>query len=234
MRFFIIVCSIALFSIPSVNGQGFAFGFKGGPTIATQNWSGFGGQDPLLSLHGDAYIASLKEDNQFAFFAMAGYHIKGSSLRFRRYFNPVTMEEIAARTNRMEFHNVSLVLGAQKKIPFRNFGKLYYGFGVRGDYTVDTELGGYYSIYEGLENKWNYGVTVQAGFEIPFGELVAGLLEFSVSPDFSRQIHIFPQDTGYSDPFSGQPIILPEQSISNVVFEISLGLNFIREIIYID
>ena len=94
-------------------------------------------------------------------------------------------------------------------------------------------MGGYLQVYEGLENKFLFGVLFGGGYELPFGKYVSGMLEFSVSPDFSKQIYLPPQATGFTDQ-SGNEIILREQNVSNVSFEISLGLRFLREITYYD
>lgn len=233
MRYIVCVVLILLLHTIPLSSQGFVFGLKAGPSIATQQWNGFSGRGPLFRYHGDAFIESIREDNQFGFYAQVGYHIKGSSLHLRRYYDPIGMEEYPARTNTMQFHNTALVLGAKKKFDWNIKALAYYGFGLRLDYNIRTKLGGFFKTYEGLENKFTYGVTVQAGLEFPFSEFVSGMLEASVSPDFSKQIYIPPQPTGFSDQ-NGNPIILQEQNITNVVFEISVGLRFLRKVIYID
>lgn len=215
-----------------LESQSYAFGVKGGPTIGIQQWNGFNGRDPLFRYHGVAFIESHREDNRFALFAQGGYHIKGSSLRTRPYFDPQFMRNIEARTSNMQFMNLSLELGAKQKFPFGG-SKAYYGFGLRGEYTLDTEMDGYLAIYEGLENKFVFGVSLSGGLEIPMGRYISAIVEASVQPDFSKQIYIPPQDTGFTDT-NGNIIILQEQDITNVAVEISVGFRFLHEITYVD
>jgi hypothetical protein len=88
-----IIITILLFAISlSIYAQeeviglgsgGFAYGFKGGPTIATQNWNGFQ-RNGLISYHGDLFVESLggwKQNGKIlqrsGFQAQLGYHRKG-------------------------------------------------------------------------------------------------------------------------------------------------------------
>lgn len=212
--------------------QSYAFGIKGGPSLGTQKWNGFGGREPLLRYHGLLFIESHNDESNSALFLQAGHHIRGSALRTFAYFDELLMQNIPARTSNMEFKNISLAVGAKRKHD-AGFGKMYYHFGLRGEYTYDTRMGGFMRIYEGLENKFLFGALAGGGFEFPFGRFVSGIIELSVSPDFSKQIYLFPQNTGFTDQ-NGNPIILPEQSISNVSFEISVGFRFLREITFYD
>ncbi len=222
---FIIVCDVA--------GQSFAFGIKGGPSAGMQKWNGFGGRDPLFRYHGIAFIESHSSVSYSSVFAQVGYHIRGSALRIRAYYDPVFGRNIEAHTTNIQFKNIALTAGAKRRHDLGS-GKAYYAFGFRGEYTVDTEMTGFFSIYEGLENKIVFGAYFSGGFEIPLGRFVSGVIEASVSPDFSKQIFLPPQRTGFTDAFTGQEIILQEQNISNVSLEISVGLRFLRVITYYD
>ena len=219
---------------PAASGQSYAFGFKGGLTVGIQQWNGFSGRDPLLRYHGALFIESHSDENRASVFAQAGYHVKGSALRTRAYYSPFVMRNIEARTSNMEFHNVSLTAGVKQKNDLGLQSKYYWLFGVRGEYTLDSKGEGFLSVYDGLHNDFLFGVTIGGGLEIPMGRFVSGILEASVSPDLTKQIFLPPQDTGFTDSISGAPIILPQQEISNVVIEISLGIRFLHEITYID
>jgi hypothetical protein len=94
-------------------------------------------------------------------------------------------------------------------------------------------MGGYLVAFEGLENKFLVGALFGGGYEMPFGRFVSGILEASINPDFSKQLFLAPEPTGYTDN-NGNEIILREQNVSNVSIEISVGLRFLREIIYYD
>ncbi|HLF64138.1 MAG TPA: hypothetical protein VI603_10310 [Saprospiraceae bacterium] len=215
-----------------LSSQSYAFGFKGGPSLTIQKWNGFGGREPLIRYHAIAFIESHNDETNSALFAQAGYHIRGSALRFYAYYDPINMRNVNARSTDMEFHNLSLSVGAKRKYDVGP-GKGYYLIGLRGEYTFDTKLDGFLNTYEGLENKVLFGVLFGGGYELPFSRFVSGILEFSVSPDFSKQIYLPPQETGYTD-LNGNEIILREQNVTNVSIEISLGLRFLREITYYD
>jgi hypothetical protein len=228
----LLVCiCIAAIALP-LTGQSYAFGIKGGPSLGSQKWNGFNGREPLLRYHGLLFIESHNEESQSSLFAQTGYHIRGSALRTFAYYDEFIMQNVPARTSNMEFKNISLAVGAKRKHDL-GISKAYYLFGLRGEYTVDTEMQGFMRIYEGLENKFLFGVIAGGGIEFPFSRFISGIFEVTVSPDLSKQIYLFPQDTGFTDQ-NGNPIILREQSISNVSFEVTLGLRFLREIIYYD
>lgn len=163
---------------------------------------------------------------------MGGYHVRGSTIRTRAWIddNGETYNPAKAA---MEFNNLVLTLGAKQKFPFGVDSRAYYGLGIRGEYTLNTDFAGYLEYLEGTENKFVFGVTLAGGLEIPFSRYVGGVIEVSVNPDFTKQIYLPPQDTGYTDS-SGNRILLNEQNITNITFEFTVGFRFLREIIYID
>jgi len=126
-----------------------------------------------------------------------------------------------------------------------NLGKMtpYYMLGVRGEYTVKTNLAQFqkyninYPIYpydkKEFIKKFNYGAIFGGGFEFPFNDLMGGLLEFTVNPDFSRQYEQ-PAISGLINKYNNQPINIPQRKIVNLTFEISLGFRFLRKVEYID
>lgn len=233
-----------------LQGQGYAFGLKGGLTIGTQNWDNSFQRDALFRYHGIAFIETLPEDNSFAVFAQAGYHIKGSSIRTFR--STIVDQNGNRRTfpsfnQPFEFRNVSLTLGGKQKYK-TNFldGHLYYMFGVRGDYTVSTnfdnfdlEANPFYALIypiEGFVNKFNYGATLGGGIEIPLGELTGVVLEFTVNPDFSKQYNQPPIENIINpNPDASQnTITIRERTITNVTFELTAGFRFLNIYEYID
>jgi hypothetical protein len=236
---------LAFFALTPIFSQGYFFGVKGGLTIGTQKWNTFQ-RDPLLKPHGILFIEGAPEGNEFALFAQAGYHQKGSALRNRNFFDPQTSGFFRPPAFEFVFQNVSLVLGGKQKLDFTGNSKAYYLFGLRGDYTIDTNLDTFNEINErnpvfpldsdAYIQRLNYGVTVGAGIEVPFTELIGMLFEFSVNPDFSyqyRQPEI--RNIIVRDPYNGNSLTsIPERRIRNLTFEATIGFRFLRKIEYID
>lgn len=221
--------------------QGSAFGVKGGMTVGIQKWNGFQ-QDPLVKYHGIAFIESADESNNFSVFAQAGYHLKGSAIRNRNFFD-INGNAYRPPAQHFIFKNISLVLGGKRKYELGSTAKAYYLFGLRGDYTLGTNLDEYKEINEinrslffpdnNFVRKLNYGVTLGGGFEFPFGELIGGILEFTVNPDFSAQYRQPPINNVY-DPFTMGTRSLPERTIRNITFEVTAGFRFLRKVEYVD
>jgi len=228
--------------------QGQAFGVKGGLSVAFQQWNSFS-KDPLIAYHGDLFIESLPEDGKFSIFASAGYHVRGSATVFRagEYYNYSTQQYVTRgrSSNKFQFNNLSLLLGGKQKTEMGNGdNKWYYLFGLRGEYTVNTNLDEYSNpdnIYLSLNypnevflKRFNYGVTVGGGLEFMFSEYIGGLLEFTVSPDFSQQYYR-PPVKGVQDPYRpGQYRDYGEEKIINTSMELSLGIRFLRKIEYVE
>ena len=243
-RLLLIFC--LLLSVGELSAQGFYFGVKGGATIGTQNWNGFE-RDPLWKYHGIAFIESISENQPFALFLQAGFHQKGSAIRNRNFQDPFNPGQVI-RPPAFEFifHNISLTLGAKQKFDFTGSTKAYYLLGIRGDYTVDTNLDVYNSFIERnpayaffpidedfFIQEFNYGVTFGGGLEFNFTEFIGGLLEFTVNPDLSTQYRQ-PEIPNVRDPNTGNTRTIPERNIKNITFEITLGLRFLRKVEYID
>ena len=243
-RIFYLLLFLASFSIDA-KAQGFIFGLKGGPTIGFQNWDG-SKRDPLFKYHGALFLESLEEGQNFALFGQLGYHIKGSAIRYS--FRPQCLDgngnyvDCSRETTEFQFKNISIVLGGKKKFDSNSGNKLYYSFGLRGEYTVKTNLaqynnGSYQSFVgypvDGFVNKLNYGMTLGAGIEFQLTELIGAVIELSVNPDFSLQ-YKQPPIPNITHPVTGNSYTISERKIRNVVFEISAGFRFTRKIIYID
>lgn len=233
-----IICMFFLVASNYIVAQNYAFGVKGGLTVGIQQWNGYE-RDPLFAYHGAAYIESADEGTELALLAQLGYHVKGSALRNRLGINFINNQVFRAADREFQFRNISLLLGAKQKKDFREDIKTYYMVGVRGEYTLNTNLNNlsrfntlYFPI-DAFVQPWNYGVTVGGGFEFLFSELIGGVVEFTINPDFSRQ-YAQPRIDNVTDPFTGTPRSLPERLIRNITFEISFGARFLRKVIYVD
>jgi hypothetical protein len=136
-----------------------------------------------------------------------------------------------------------VALGAKRKYDLSDTKKGYYLVGLRGDYTLSTNLdeykeanefnGGLFYPDNAFVRKWNYGVALGGGFEFNFGELVGALLEFTVNPDFSFQ-YKQPAIPNVRDPYTGQNRTIPERTIRNIAIEVSAGIRLLRKVEYID
>ncbi len=225
-----------------LSAQGTVFGLKGGLTLGIQKWNNFE-QDPLFQYHGIAFVESFDETARFAVFAQAGFHQKGSAIRNRNFFNPLDGNIFRPPAQKFVFNNASLTLGAKQKHELSEKSKAYYLLGIRGEYTISTNLDQYRQINElngslffpdnNFVEKWNYGITLGGGLEFALSEFVGAMIEFTVSPDFSYQYRQ-PAIPNVRDPFTGQNQTIPERTIRNVVFEISAGFRFLRKVEYID
>lgn len=227
-------------------GQGTVFGIKGGLTIGIQNWQGID-QQPAFLPHGVLTIEDVPENDAFSLFASVGYQPKGSAIRNRIFNNPLNNQLGQLPTQTFIFHNASLILGAKQKFEVgRTDAKFFYSLGIRGDYTIATNLRKFNDpdlntpLFITLPvddptyiRKINYGVSVGAGTEYSLGEFVGMSLEFTLHPDFSFQYEQ-PEIGNVTDPFTNQQISIPERRIRNVTFEVSLGFRFLRKVIYVD
>ncbi len=230
--------SVLFFSLFS-NAQSKAYIVKGGLSLGTQSW-GYFERDPLFKYHGAVAIESAEETQRFSVFAQAGYHVRGSAIRNGNFVDQ-NGDFFRAPTREFRFNNASLILGGKQRKEMSGSAKLYYAFGIRGEYTIKTNLedyedsnvivGGFYPEDQFVQ-KLNWGATVAGGFEFPFSDLIGGVLEFSVHPDFSFQYRR-PSAT-VLDPITRNPRTLGEQTIRNITFEVSLGIRFLQIIEYID
>lgn len=228
-------------SFIALDAQTFAWGIKGGLLLGQQKWEGFQ-RDPLIKYHGDIFIESVPESNEFALFAQGGLHLKGSSIRNQRFFD-LSGNEFNPPTTEFIFRNASVVLGAKQKFDFRENGKKYYSFGLRGDYTINTNLDDFQNrIFsapgafpvDAFVRKFNYGVSVGGGLEFPFNELIGMVVDLSINPDVSFQYQQPPLPNVQSPFNPSQFITLPERRIVNISVELSVGFRFLRIVEYID
>jgi len=220
--------------------QSYVFGFKGGLTIGSQIPSS--SNSLLFNYHGAAFIENAPSDPTSVLFAQLGYHSRGTANRYRAYYgfdrlgNQVSYD---AFTQEFVYNNIALIIGAKKRNVLGS-ERAYYSLGLRAEYTVKTNLAlpDQYSIFtfsspiNDFVNKFNYGVSVAAGYEYPFSDLIKGFVEISVHPDISKQYYR-PAFTAY-DVYSRQNIDISEQSFRNLTFEISIGVHFLNKVIIVD
>jgi hypothetical protein len=231
IRYVIFIVALFFSFLSVLSSQGPAYIIAGGPTLSNQRVSGFP-REPFLRYHGYVSIESTSEINPNALYARLGYHIKGSAINIRNFYD-VDGNQYEGASYAMEFHNLAFSVGVKQR---RELGinKFYhYGFGIRGDYNLNTKFGLLFQGFEGTENKFTYGVNVDVGLELPLSELVGVIFEIGISPDFADQVFIPPQDTGYTYP-TGEPVILQQTQLRNVVIEARLGLRLWNKIIYTD
>lgn len=224
-----------------LQAQGTAYTVKGGLTLGVQKWNSFD-QSPLFKYHGAIAAESLDETAQFSLYAQLGYHLKGSALR-NASFQTLNGDLFRLSAQEFIFKNLSAVLGAKRKYQLSDRTKGYYLMGLRGDYTLGTNLdeykeanefnGGLFYPDNGFVRHWNYGVSLGGGFEFALGELVGASLEFTVNPDFSYQYRQ-PDIPNVRDPYTGLNRTIPERTIRNITFEISAGIRLLRIVEYID
>jgi hypothetical protein len=210
--------------------QGSVYTILGGPTISTQELSGYQ-KDPFVRFHVMASVESTSDISPNAMYARLGYHVKGSAVSIRSYTDDLGMHH-PSQSHAMEFHNLSGSIGWKQRRPL---GSLWYsyGFGVRLDYNLKAKYGPFFSGLQGTENKFTYGVDVDVAMEFPLSDLISATIELGVSPDLGEQIYVPKQYTGwtYTD---GSPVILPETSLKNLVVEIRAGFRFWHKVIYTD
>jgi hypothetical protein len=228
---------------------GFAYGLKGGLSIGFQKWNNVD-KSPLYAYQGVLFIESLPAEKKFSVFAQSGYHVRGSAVRYT-ITNP--NGTINTRTaSKYEFNNVSLGLGAKQRYEIGSEKYAYYILGIRGEYTLNTNLctyefvkeNGYFSnektcpfdAFDEFTQKWNYGMILGGGFELELAERFGVLVELSINPDISQQ---YRQPKNVPRLFVDGSInsnnnFLSEQLVRNTSLELSVGIRLLRIVEYID
>ncbi len=233
MRLFILLSLFALFSMLCSAQGGFYFGPKGGVSVGTQKWN-FTDRGPLLAFHGDLLVESRDEEGRGSLFAQLGFHTRGSSTQFINFIS-------GNRTNiGFRFNNVVLQLGIKKRLDINRNPVIYYMAGIRGEYTISTNLSefqnpnalNFYPLPDFVRN-FMYGITVGGGFEYKKLDKVIPYLELAFMPDLSPQYDQF-LPLAANDPISGNPISIAPKVVRNVSIEVTFGLKFLREVIYVD
>lgn len=225
------ICSLTFTS----EAQSFIFGPKIGPSLSFQRWNSIS-RDVLFAYNAGIFIESYDEGSKGSLYAELGYHQRGSSERSTFSGNAGGLFQ---QRQAFRFNNIALKVGARqrlKEVGEANFLP-YYIVALRGEYTIGTNLD-QYLVYNGyfpvdaFVNKINYGLTVGGGFETKFSEFVGGAIEFSISPDISKQ-YDQPQIPNVVDPYNpGNLRTLPQQQVRNLSLEISLVLRLLRKVEY--
>ena len=243
----LIFTAFVLFFTTALSAQSYYINVKGGLTLGQQSWNNTVNQNSLLfALHGALGIETYTETGA-SLLAQVGYHPRGSAIRYQAsyYYDPLVQGKVVslpAQTINFEFDNVSLLLAAKKK-NILGLENAYYVLGLRLEYTVGTNLqdpGGYsgYGVYPTSAgvNKFNYGLTLGGGVDFKISDLVGAFVELNVHPDFSKQ-YFTPSYTAYLYDYYAQSHTLqtvPEQSIRNLSFELSVGFKFLRKVIVVE
>lgn len=225
--------ALLFISAYTLQGQGFWFGAKAGPTIAFQKWNTLE-RSALLTSHYAFFLESHSnnEEASGSLLAQLGVHHRGSAIRFNDLSSGSNFSQ------KFQFNNASLMLGAKGFLSTDN--DPYYLVGIRLEYTFSTNLESfedannvYYPVDEWV-NKVNYGITVGGGYNFRFSEFVGGFIEFTVQPDLSNQ-YDQPPLGNVPNPFSPTGTInVGQRQIRNLSFEVSLGIRFLRKVIYVD
>lgn len=224
--FTILILGLLIFS--EAKAQDNAYGFLGGVTVGMQRWNGFE-RDPLLSWNGRVFYESLLSD-KLSVVGELGLHNRGSSI-LSQYTVPGT-NKFTTNYSKIVIRNASF-LGAAKQVYNVNESvEAFIKLGVRLEYTVaDT-----FEIFQGFSDAiqpFNYGITFGGGFHFgPKDGPLQFVLDAQISPDFSQQIYA-PAGFVYNR-YTQQNQAFAEQKVSNITFEISLGIRFVNKYYYED
>lgn len=224
MRKFFIILLAVLCSSPLLAQT--SYGVKGGLTIGTQRWNSTDRQ-PLFRYNASVFAEKMTE-SRMSIIGEIGYHAKGSAIRSQYV---VTQQgapnfgQSIKRTDPLVFHNASLILGAKSRYELGNPNtQAYYLLGLRGDFTIKSDMG-YLDVYfEDFVNRFNYGVTVGGGIEFGINETTQMFIEFQASPDFSKQI--YRQPFVFVHPDTNVQSTWQEQNVTNLTFEVIFGVRF--------
>lgn len=234
-----------LFICLTADAQGTIFQVKGGATLGFQRWNNTD-SEALIRYHGIFAVESYDADSPFSLFAQTGYHVRGGATRIRggTFTNQNgNLFNFNTTSYPYEFRNVSLALGAKQRLALGNLDA-YYLLGIRGEYTINTNLEQYHPVddqfpqfslihpFDELTRHWQYGVIAGGGIEFMFSELIGGLIELTINPDLSQQY--FQAEFLYRDPFTGNDRTLSSREIRNVTIELTAGFRFLRIVEYID
>jgi Outer membrane protein beta-barrel domain len=211
-------------------GQSFYFGPKLGPGLNFQRWSN-NDEFPLLSVNGDIFIETAPEDEKNFMYASLGFRTRGSGWRNRSLGN-----NLSFNSTQFKFHNIVLELGAKRMLNNAMDARPYYFIGLRGEYTVGTNLAQYanniYFPQNPFVRKFVYGGTFGGGYEFKFREMMKFFVEIGIHPDFGLQYYQ-PDLFRVPDPFfPGQTLTIRENQIRNLSLELKFGMKFLRKVEY--
>ena len=231
-RFYLLL--VALMGTYAVQAQGTIGYFKSGLTIATQKWNGIDNTLPLLANNtaiGLEFLGNQNSEKRFtsSFGIQLGYHQKGNAVRVR-YMNPSNPNDFLRSKTQNQFHNASLFLFGKGTAQMGTNTSWYYLMGLRLDYTFKYAM--YMNNIDNYVNKFNYGVSLGAGFNYNIPNTRLGIfVEAMISPDLSRQVYVpagIPvqyQINGVTTPYPSQ-----EMKVHNLVFELTVGFRLLPRV----
>ncbi|MEO6189286.1 MAG: hypothetical protein ABIO44_01930 [Saprospiraceae bacterium] len=225
----ILVSTLLILLSLVLGAQSNGYGLRLGSGISTQKWQGGDQRSPLLTYHVDFFMDSESEGGNI-FYGALGYHQRGSSVRFFRFVDQLG-NVYPGGSFALRFHQVGLEIGIKKAKSIK-YWKLAYGIGLRGEYTIKSDLE-LFQEYKDYVKKFNYGFTICGSAETKLNKFIALGFEIRASPDVSRQIYV-PAAIPWYDPYTNSSRPGYEQSIRNLGFEASLYLRFIQLIQYIE
>jgi hypothetical protein len=236
---------LLFFIVPlALSGQSTAYVFKGGLSAATQKWDNSIDRQLLFTYHGALAVETVNnEDDNSSLYAQIGYHVRGSATRFRTISlgNPQGLGD--QFTQKFEFRNVALQVGAKQKKDLGLNSKYYYFGGLRGEYHLESNLAELNSAnfcnpgalpLAGGERKFLFGLSVGGGLQLNLSELVGAQIELSVHPDVTPQYWQGPIPNVIDQCNPGNTFSIPERRIRNTTLELSVGLRLLRKVVYVD
>jgi hypothetical protein len=222
----LLLLGILIFS--EATAQDNAYGVLGGLTVGTQKWNGFD-RDPLLTWNGRFFYESLLNE-RLSVVGEVGLHNRGSGI-LAQYIIPGT-GKLQTNYSKMVFRNVS-VLGAAKQVyEIKENLEGYMKLGIRVEYTV-ADTFDIFEQYSEAIRPFNYGVTFGGGLHFgPKDGPIQFVLDAQVSPDFSQQLYA--PTANVWNRYTQQVQTFPEQKVTNLSFEITLGIRFVNKYYYED
>ncbi len=213
----LLLIMVMLIGVHKLRAQYSIWSYKAGPSLGFQRWNGIGSTQPLLGIHGAIAVESYEPGKPFAFFAELAYHQRGSSQRVNAgtTANGINYDGFNIRN---KFHNISFALGGRK-----SFGptlRYFYSLDLRAEYTLDYELSNYFEGFGEYVRRFNYGLDIGGGVNIPLG-FHMGFVQLQLQPDLSKQIYSL-RFAGQD--FQGNDIVYPEQKVINYSLELSVGI----------
>lgn len=223
------ICLFTL-TVNLIFAQSFYFGPAIGPGVNFQRWEE-ADNDPLLSVNAEVFIESMAEETKSAFFASLGYKTRGSSNIFSNASGGININAY-----KYKFNNAVLELGAKRYFN-ENESRPYYLVGVRGEYTVSTNLNEFRRFNtpffpdNSYVRKFLYGFTLGGGYEMKFNDFLNGFIQISMCPDLNLQYYQPPLENVFN-PFGFGTQNLGEKRVKNTSVEIKFGLKILRKVVY--
>jgi hypothetical protein len=222
--FIFLLLGILIFS--EAEAQDNAYGVLGGLTIATQKWNGFE-RDPLLTWNARFFYESVLND-RLSVVGEFGLHNRGSGI-LAQYIVPGT-GNLQTNYSKMVLRNASFMGAAKQIYDIKDGVDAYVKLGLRVEYTVADTFEIFEQYAEAIR-PFNYGVTFGGGFHFgPKDGPIQFVLDAQVSPDFSQQLYAPPAQI--YNRFTQQYQTFSEQKVTNLSFEITLGIRFVNKYYY--